>query len=1044
MSRRNLLARAHDRSRQRPYTACAGTESGWPGWRLQMRGNPVLRFFGVSLLLAVLGFAPAVHAGQVTVGSATGSPGGTVRIPLTYSTAGEPLLSVGVVIQTPDTLTFVSAEPGPITSVAGRMFTSGGGNGIFFVQLTPQAQAGFDSAIPDGLLATVTLSVAAGASGTLALTAYEGANLGNRYPDGAVVTVNVIPGSVAVSCSAPGAPSFLSAPATLQAGQSYAAKWSPAQGLGGDGAYVLETSTDPSFATVASTLTTRDTNALVPTAVSGQDATLSLRVRGVQCGASGPNSAPVALTVRGLAETFIATTSNLALRGTVGGTSNTGVAGFRNVGGKSGALSLAVSDGSFDVSPSSLTLAPGSDATVSVTARASALTKPAIVQGSLIATFGSKTIRLPITLSVAPAGGSHGGTKIRATPLTVQFAAPAGQNPPPATVKLTISPAGNGPLYLSAAIGPGGSWLVPPPELASPVPSGNEFTLTLAVNRANRSTLDGIAPLTTLLTLTPVGGDDADAIGIQVQDVETPAVGTGSDRGSAPPEGTSFIVPSSVKAQGAGDSVFTSDGWLKNQSSASVSADFYFTPDGVSGLTDSGVRKTRQTIPAGATLRLADLVSSIFQGSGVSGQVEVRTAAPGSLSLRTSVEAVTGGEASSRYGTEMPVVAFGAGIGKDQGELVLPGVDDDADRRANLILTETTGAAATVKIAVIDSNGQTRGETTKDVPPYGKVQINRLVQTVLGSGLTGGSAAVSVTVGAGRVVPVATIIDNRSNSFSAVRGQAARATLPPGRRPLATNPASLILPSAARLTGAANTHFTTRVSMVNGTAQPATLTMTYHYVDVEDGSKQKSVSKPVILPPRGTLPPAVGDDIVANLFGLTGATFGWMEATGDVARVVATTAVSAQVDPNDSSKGVKTAQVGGLLSDSSDVMALNEVEHRFAGLEKSLQRRTNLALVETLGQPARVVVRMYDTNGVKLAERAYDVAPAQYLQITDVFGFNGVDLGDGPFQNVELTAQVTSGAGRVVGVASVNDNVSRNPELFVLKGAGPPPPSIGF
>src|SRR5207253_2553084 len=108
--------------------------------------------------------------------------------------------------------------------------------------------------------------------------------------------------------------------------------------------------------------------------------------------------------------------------------------------------------------------------------------------------------------------------------------------------------------------------------------------------------------------------------------------------------------------------------------------------------------------------------------------------------------------------------------------------------------------------AVIDATGQAVGEVIRDVPPYGKVQINGLVQVVKpGATLTGGWAALTVTAGSGRVVPILTVIDNRSNSFSALRGQAARAALPVAspRQPLATTTAALILPSAARLTGAA-------------------------------------------------------------------------------------------------------------------------------------------------------------------------------------------------------------------------------------------------
>ena len=75
-------------------------------------------------------------------------------------------------------------------------------------------------------------------------------------------------------------------------------------------------------------------------------------------------------------------------------------------------------------------------------------------------------------------------------------------------------------------------------------------------------------------------------------------------------------------------------------------------------------------------------------------------------------------------------------------------------------------------------------------------------------------------------------------------------------------------------------------------------------------------------------------------------------------------------------------------------------------------------------------------TGEVLAERAFTVQPWQYFQINDVFGDAGLGLGAGPFQDVVLGARVVSGSGRVVGVATVNDNISRSPEIFVLKPPG--------
>ena len=91
-------------------------------------------------------------------------------------------------------------------------------------------------------------------------------------------------------------------------------------------------------------------------------------------------------------------------------------------------------------------------------------------------------------------------------------------------------------------------------------------------------------------------------------------------------------------------------------------------------------------------------------------------------------------------------------------------------------------------------------------------------------------------------------------------------------------------------------------------------------------------------------------------------------------------------------------------------------------------------------QEATVRLKAYSLTGQLLAEKTVSVPPLAYYQINDVFGPDGLGLGDGPFQNVEIAEQVTDGAGQVVGVVTLVGNISKNPEVYLLKDPGPPPP----
>jgi hypothetical protein len=291
---------------------------------------------------------------------------------------------------------------------------------------------------------------------------------------------------------------------------------------------------------------------------------------------------------------------------------------------------------------------------------------------------------------------------------------------------------------------------------------------------------------------------------------------------------------------------------------------------------------------------------------------------------------------------------------------------------------------------------------------------------------------VKVVSGSGAVVPVATVIDNQSNSFSAVSGR------PTGGPVTAASVAApLIVPSTARLAGALNTFYTTALRLVNAGTAVANLTLTYSYNDVASG-QPRIATKTLSLPARGALPRNQGDDVVASLFGLTSPTYGWIRIDGDVANVTAVAAVSSQVDPADPSKGLETSQVDGVFAAAREVAFLDAAERRFIGVEKNPIKRTNLVLVETGGQSGTVDVWLYDLQGLQIGTKSYPLAANQYLQITDVFSSVAGDAGSIFFQDATVAIRVTSGNARVVAFASVIDNLSKSPEIFLLKTGGPP------
>lgn len=711
---------------------------------------------------------------------------------------------------------------------------------------------------------------------------------------------------------------------------------------------------------------------------------------------------------------------------------------IQNVGGTRGTATFATSGGFFTVTPASLDLDPGAKATVTLVSTLTAAKTPGLTPGLLTVGGGSDTPTVPVSLLVVGGSalpGAKPNAKVVVSANRLTFSAPAGQNPAPQTLTLSVSGlASNETAVVQASAGADGQWLVLPGTVSG-ITGSQQLDGQVKVDRSRRSAKDAVLARRTLLTLSVVGGAPDSATIVEVVDVEPPTVklNAGGERKTL--TGQSFLIPTAVKAPGQFGATFLTDGWLRNESAFNVPADLYFAPDGKDGVLDATVRKASVVVPANRTIRLSDVLDSVFATNGT-GSIEVKSPYPGLLSVRTTVESVTKGDPTSRYGTEIPTVSRGAGIALGQGSLVVAGVFESPDNRTNLILAETSGAAATVRVTVYDVDGSSLGSATFDVPAFGKTQLGRIVtQIAPNRTVAGGSATVSVVSGAGHVVAVATVIDNRSNSFSAILGQ--RLRTPTGARAAADgSPAVLVIPSAVKTTGAFNTSYTTSLALVNGTASTANLTMTYLYTDLDDGNRVKTVQKAIAIVPLGALPQSLAGDVLTALFGVTNRSYGWIKVEGDVGKIVASAAISSQVDPGNPGLGLKTAQVQALLTESPDLLTTDLAEHLFNGAEKSDQKRTNLVLEEVTGLGGDVDVKLSTSAGDVLAQRTYSLTAGQYLQINDIFG--SFDLGSGPYQNVQVTAQMKSGAGKVVAFVSVIDNESKNPQIFVLKAPGPP------
>jgi hypothetical protein len=169
-------------------------------------------------------------------------------------------------------------------------------------------------------------------------------------------------------------------------------------------------------------------------------------------------------------------------------------------------------------------------------------------------------------------------------------------------------------------------------------------------------------------------------------------------------------------------------------------------------------------LPPGASLHLDDVVGLVNPGlwRPWRGAVVVCADAPGvEVWSRTSL--VGPGEATS-VGQGVPGLSMAEAVHPGTvGQLF--GLREDERFRTHLGLLNPSPVAVEATIRLLDDDGMTRLVVTQDLPPYGQVQLNRVLGSV-GGGLERGRA--EVRCAAGPVFAYAILADNSSDDPSLI------------------------------------------------------------------------------------------------------------------------------------------------------------------------------------------------------------------------------------------------------------------------------------
>lgn len=232
---------------------------------------------------------------------------------------------------------------------------------------------------------------------------------------------------------------------------------------------------------------------------------------------------------------------------------------------------------------------------------------------------------------------------------------------------------------------------------------------------------------------------------------------------------------------------------------------------------------------------------------------------------------------------------------------------------------------------------------------------------------------------------------------------------------------SLVIPSVGHLDGL-DSHWQSdiRVANTSNVAQKYTLTF-----NPSDNSGVKTTTITI----DGGATTAL-DDIVKNWYGIGAlgeAANGVLQITPQTLGQQLTSTVASSRTYNVGSTGtlgqfIPAVPFGNFIGIAQkglpSILSLQQIS-------QNAQYRTNFGVVEASGQPANVLLSIFDASGAKLKDIPVNIGAFQQLQLNSMLATNGIaTLNDG-----RVEAKVISGSGKVTAYASVVDNNTQDPLL---------------
>lgn len=688
-----------------------------------------------------------------------------------------------------------------------------------------------------------------------------------------------------------------------------------------------------------------------------------------------------------------------------------------NIGLEATSINLTQMGDFFTQSPSSFSLPPGGTQVVTLTGLARGagdFSGSSIPMGSGVPSGLQIAVRL--VSAARPAG------PVIPVPSTTRsdLAGPRDSNP-----SGSVSIVNQGTSALRGLAESDVPWLIPPagPIIIDPGATG---TLPISIDRSKRPDSDfALGSVTGTLTVTyltsAAGKTETTATSpgtasssVVVVDTSIPNV----SKVAVPPVAaaeTAFFIPGVSTRLRVGTDVFLSN----VGPSLNVGAVQMFYVPAATPAANASLSTIGQIAP-NAPVAFGDIGRNLFGAITETGTLQFRLVTADRFSLGARLNDLASSRGS--FGTSLPVIRGDRGVAAGVA-LVLPGVVKDANTRTDVLIQETSGAAASVTVDFLAATGAVIGSRPAEaVPAFG---LRELADAVPAGAVT---ARVTNTAGsAGRVFALAIGRDSQSGDSWTI---------------VPSEPGAVVVPLVTARTSATET-VRTALAMANSGGTPATgvLELSFPFTkrravrrSSTGGSDSQSgelvVQRSVTLQPFETQTIA---NVLPDLFSISSGsgavkftpTSGNVVVSGRISRTAA-----GQLGTSGTSVGASSVASALKNGETKSFTGLEDASEQTIALKTPVTYRSGLGLTEVSGKAVnvRVTVRYTFPGSVVqafgTATKDFALMANEFLLI-DQIGMQVIGAGRNSLpdlRNVQVDVSVTGGEGSIVAFATLEDN----------------------